>query len=188
MAQGQTFSFHTTHTAQLGKKQKLFYTTTPWYLIQRLIRTLCPSIINEQYLNTIAQGSSILEQRKLFLFERYHKVIIEKWILLFKCPMKFHTFFNVAQLVYKGFCSEGLMLQYLQLENKKQNYFLISQWITQCQHFFHPFENFYNHQTYSQPPTIIKTRESNITFDERVLVKIILKGQNYGFNYFIPYP
>ena len=98
MAQGQTFSFHTTHTTQLSKKQKLFYTTTPWYLIQRLIRTLCPAITNEQYLNTIAQGSSILEQRKLFLFERCHKVIIEKWILLFKCPMKFHAFFNVAQL------------------------------------------------------------------------------------------
>ena len=43
-------------------------------------------------------------------------------------------------------------------------------------------------QKYSQPPTIIKTRESNVTFDERVPVKIILKGQNYGFNYFIPYP
>ena len=188
MAQGQTFSFHTTHTTQLGKKQKLFYTTTPWYLIQRLIRTLCPSITNEQYLNTIAQGSSILEQRKLFLFERCHKVIIEKWILLFKCPMKFHTFFNVAQLFYKGFCSAELMLQYLQLENKKQNYFFISQWITQCQHFSILLKIFGIIKKYSQPPTIIKTRESNVTFDERVLVKIILKGQNYGFNYFIPYP
>ena len=135
MAQGQTFSFHTPHTTQLSKKQKLFYTTTPLYLIQRLIRTLYPSTTNEQYLNTIVQSSSILEQRKLFLFERCHEVIIEKWILLFKCPMKFHTFFNVAQLFYKGFCSAGLMLQYIQLENKKQNYFLISQRITQCQHF-----------------------------------------------------
>ena len=78
MAQGQTFSFHTTHTTQLSKTQKLFYTTTPLYLIQRLIRTLCPSITNEQCLNTIAQGSSIPEQRKLFLFKRCHKVIIEK--------------------------------------------------------------------------------------------------------------
>ena len=78
MAQRQTFSFHTIHLTQLGKKQKLFYTTTPWYLIQRLIGTWCPSITNEQYLNTIAQGPSILEQRKLFLFERCHKVIIEK--------------------------------------------------------------------------------------------------------------
>ena len=135
MAQRQTFSFHTTHLTQLGKKQKLFYTTTPWYLIQRLIRTLCPAITNEQYLNIIAQGSSIPEQRKLFLFERCHKVIIEKWILLFKCPMKFYTFFNVPQLFYKGFYSAELMLQYLQPENKKQNYFLIIQWITQCQHF-----------------------------------------------------
>ena len=134
MAQGQTFSFHTTHTTQLGKKQKLFYTTTPLYLIQRLIRTLCPSITNEQYLNTIAQGSSIPEQRKLFLLERCHKVIIEKWILLFKCPMKFHTFIKVAQLFYKGFYSAGLILQYFQLENKKQNYFWIFHWITQCQH------------------------------------------------------
>ena len=83
----------------------------------------------------MAQGSSVPEQRKLFLFERCHKVTIEKWIPLFKCPMKFYTFFNVAQLFYKGFCSAGLMLQYLQLENKKQNYFWISQWITQCQHF-----------------------------------------------------
>ena len=163
MAQGQTFSFHTTHTTQLSKKQKLFYTTTPWYLIQRLIRTLCPAITNEQYLNTIAQGSSILEQRKLFLFGRCHKVIIEKWILLFKYPMKFHTFFNVAQLFYKGFCSAELMLQYLQLENKKQNYFLISQWITQCQHFSILLKIFRIIKKYSQPPTIIKTRESNVT-------------------------
>ena len=188
MAQGQTFSFHTTHTTQLGKKQKLFYTTTPLYLIQRLIRTLYPSTTNEQYLNTIVQGSSILEQRKLFLFERCHKVIIEKWILLFKCPMKFDTFFNVAQLFYKGFCSAGLMLQYLQLENKKQNYFLIFQWITQCQHFSILLKIFGIIKKYSQPPTTIKTRESNVTFDERVQFKIILEDQNYDSNYFIPYP
>ena len=156
MAQGQTFSFPTTHTTQLGKKQKLFYTTTPWYLIQRLIRTLCPSITNEQYLNTIAQGSSIVEQRKLFLFERCHKVIIEKWILLFKCPMKFHTFFNVAQLFYKGLCSAGLMLQYLQLENKKQNYFLISQWITQCQHFSILLKNFGIIKNIANHPQLLK--------------------------------
>ena len=186
MAQGQTFSFHTTHTTQLSKKQKLFYTTTPLYLIQRLIRTWCPSITNEQYLNTI--GSSIPEQRKLFLFERRHKVISEKWILLFKYPMKFHAFFNVAQLFYKGFCSAELMLQYLQLENKKQNYFLIFQWITQCQHFSILLKIFRIIKKYSQPPAIIKTRESNVTFDERVPVKIILKDQTYGFNYFIPYP
>ena len=159
MAQGQTFSFHTTHTTQLGKKQKLFYTTTPLYLIQRLIRTLYPSITNEQYLNTIAQGSSILEQRKLFLFERCHKVIIVKWILLFKCPMKFHTFFNVAQLFYKGFCSAGLMLQYLQLENKKQKLFFDISMDYTMPAFFHPFENFWNHKKYTQPPTTIKTRE-----------------------------
>ena len=188
MAQGQTFSFHTTHTTQLGKKQKLFYTTIPLYLIQRLRRTLCPSITNEQYLNTIAQGSSIPEQRKLFLFERCHKVIIEKWILLFKCPVKFHTFFNVAQLFYKGLCSAGLMLQYLQPENKKQNYFFISQWFTQCQHFSILLKIFRIIKKYSQPPTIIKTRESNVTFDERVTLKIILEDQNYDSNYFIPYP
>ena len=157
MAQGQTFSFHTSHTTQLSKKQKLFYTTTALYLIQRLITTLYPSTTNEQYLNTIVQSSSIPEQRKLFLFERCHKIIIEKWILLFKCPMKFHTFFNVAQLFYKGFCSTGLMLQYLQLENKKQNYFLISQWITQCQHFsillkiFGIIKNIANHPQLLKP-------------------------------------
>ena len=157
MAQGQTFSNHTTHTTQLGKKQKLFYTTTPLYLIQRLIRTLCPSITNEQYLNTIAQGTSIPEQSKLCLFEKCHEVIIEKWILLFKCPMKFHPFFNVAQLFYKGFCSAGLMLQYIQLENKKQDYFLISQWITQCQYFsillkiFRIIKNIVNHLQLLKP-------------------------------------
>ena len=65
--------------------------------------------------------------------------------------MKFHTFFNVAQLFYKGFCSAGLMLQYIQLENKKQNYSWISQWITQCQHFpillkiFRIIKNIVNH-------------------------------------------
>ena len=101
--------------------------------------------------------------------------------------MKFHTFFNVAQLFYKGFCSAGLMLQYLQLENKKQNYFLISQWITQCQHFSILLKIFGIIKN-SQPPTIIKTRESNVTFDERVPFKIILEDQNYDSNYFIPYP
>ena len=89
MAQAQTSSFHTTHTTQLGKKQKLFYTTTPLYLIQRPVRTLCPFITNEQYFNTVVQGISISEQRRLFLFERYHKLTIEKWILLFKCLMNF---------------------------------------------------------------------------------------------------
>ena len=164
MTQTQTFSFHTTHTThttQLSKKQKLFYTTTPLYLIQRLIRTLYPSITNEQYLNTMAQGSSVPEQRKLFLFERCHKVIIEKWILLFKCPMKFYTFFNVAQLFYKGFCSAELMLQYLQLENKQQNFYLISQWITQCQHFsillkfFRIIKNIANHPQLFKPERIM---------------------------------
>ena len=170
MAQTQTFSFHTTHTTQLGKKQKLFYTTTPLYLIQRLIRTLYPSITNEQYLNTIAHGGSVPEQRKLFLFERCHKVIIEKWILLFKCPMKFYTFFNVAQLFYKGFCSAGLMLQYLQLENKKQNYFWISQWITQCEHFsiflkiFGIIKNIANHPQLLKPERVmlLLMREYNL--------------------------
>ena len=187
MAQGHTFSSHTTHTTQLSKKQKLFYTTTPLYLIQRLIRTLCPSTTNEQYFHTIAQGSSILQQRKFFLFERCHKVIIEKWILLFKCPMKFHTFFNVAQLFYKGFCSARLMLQYLQLENKKQNYFLISEWITQCQHFsillkiFGIIKNIVNH------PQLLKPERVMLLL-MRVQFKIILEDQNYDFNYFIPYP
>ena len=170
MAQGQTFSFHTTHTTQLSKKQKLFYTTTPLYLIQRLIRTLYPSITNEQYLNTLAQGSSISEQRKLFLLERCYKTIFEKWILLFKCPMKFHTFFNVAQLFYKGSCSAGLMLQYLQLENKKHNYFLISQWITQCQHFsillkiFGIITNIVNHPQLLKPERVmlLLMREYNL--------------------------
>ena len=69
MAQGQTFSFHTTHTTQLSKKQKLFYTTTPWYLIQRLIRTLCPSITNEQYLNTIAKVVLFLNKENYFFLK-----------------------------------------------------------------------------------------------------------------------
>ena len=158
MAQTQTFSFHIT---QLRKKQKLFYTTTPLYLIQRLIKTLYPSITNEQYLNTIAQGSSVPEQRKLFLFERCHKVLIEKWILLFKCPMKFYTFFKVAQLFYKGFRSARLILHHLQLENKKQNYFLICQWITQCQHFsillknFRIIKNIANHLQLLKPERVM---------------------------------
>ena len=88
MAQAQTSSFHTT---QLGRKKKLFYTATPLYLIQRFIRTFCPFIINEQYFNTVVQGFSIHEQRKLFILERCHQFTIEKWILLFKYLMKFHT-------------------------------------------------------------------------------------------------
>ena len=157
MAQILTISFYTTHTTQLSKKQKLFYTTTPFYLIQRLIGTLYPSMTNEQYLNIIAQGSSVREQGKLFLFQRCHKVIIEKWILLLKCQMKFYTFFNVAQLFYKGFCSAGLILHHLQLDNKKQNYFLICQWITQCQHFsillkiFRIIKNIVNHLQLLKP-------------------------------------
>ena len=121
MAQAQTSCLHTT---QLSKKQKLFYTTTPLYLIQRLIRTLCPFITNEQYLNTIAQGISIPDQRKLFLLERCHKVIIENWILLFKYLMKFHSLIDVGKLFYEGLCNARLRLQYLELAMKKQNYFL----------------------------------------------------------------
>ena len=130
MAQAQTFRFHTTHTTQLSKKQKLFYTTTPLYLIQRLIRTLCPFITNEQYFNTIVQAISIPEQRKLFLLEKCDKVIIEKWILLFKYLMNFHSLIDVRKLFYEGFCNSGLRLQYLELAKKKQNHFWISQWPT----------------------------------------------------------
>ena len=54
--------------------------------------------------------------------------------------------------------------------------------------FFHPFENFGIIKKYSQPPTTIKTKESNVTFDERVQFKIILEDHNYDSNYFIPYP
>ena len=101
--------------------------------------------------------------------------------------MKFHTFINVAQLFYKGFCSAGLRLQYLQPTNKKLNYFLISQWITQCQHssiflkIFRIIKILANHLQLLKP-------EINVTFDERVPVKIILEDQNYDSNSFIPYP
>ena len=79
------------------------------------------------------------------------------------------------------------MLQYLQLENKKQNYFFISQWITQCQHFsillkiFGIIKNIANH------PQLLKPERVMLLL-MRVQFKIILKDQNYGFNYFIPYP
>ena len=49
MAQGQTFSFHTTHTTQLGKKQKLFYTTTP------LFKDLLELCVLQQMNNTLTQ-------------------------------------------------------------------------------------------------------------------------------------
>ena len=75
--------------------------------------------------------------------------------------MKFHTFLNVAHLFYKGLCSAELMLQYLQLENKKQNYFFISQWITQCQHFsillkiFGIIKNIANHPQLLKPERVM---------------------------------
>ena len=124
MAQAQTFSFHTTPTTQLSKKQKLFYITTPLYLLQRLIRTLCPFITNEQYLNTIVQGISIPEQRKLNFLGRCDKVIIGKWILLFKYLMTFHSLIDVGKLIYEALCNARLRLQYLKLAMKTQNYFL----------------------------------------------------------------
>ena len=67
MAQAQAFSFHT----QLSKMQELFYTATPFYLIQTFIRT-------------------------------------------------FHL----------GLCIVGLRLPFLDQGNKKQNYFMVSQWPT----------------------------------------------------------
>ena len=81
--------------------------------------------------------------------------------------MKFYTFFNVAQLFYKGFCSAGLILHHLQLDNKKQNYFLICQWITQGQHFsilfkfFRITKNIANHLPLLKPERImlLLTRE-----------------------------
>ena len=89
---------------------------------------MCPFITNEQYLNTIVQGISIPEQRKLIFLERCHKVTIETWILLFKCLMKFHTLIDVGKLFYEEFCNLVLRLQYLELAKKKQNHF----WISQC--------------------------------------------------------
>ena len=53
------------------------------------------------------------------------------------------------------------MLQYLQLQNKKQNYFFISQWITQCQHFsillkiFGIIKNIANHPQLLKPERVM---------------------------------
>ena len=62
------------------------------------------------------------------------------------------------------------MLQYLQLENKKQNYFLISQWITQCQHssiflkIFKIIKNIANHLQLLKPERVmlLLMRENNL--------------------------
>ena len=79
------------------------------------------------------------------------------------------------------------MLQYLQLENKKQIYFLFSQWITQSQHFsillkiFRIIKNIVNHLQLLKPERVM------LLLMREYQLKIILKDQNYGFNYFIPY-
>ena len=75
--------------------------------------------------------------------------------------MNFHTFFKVAQLFYEGFYSAGLILQYFQLESKKQNYFWIFQWITQCQHssiflkIFRIIKNIANHPQLLKPEKVM---------------------------------
>ena len=79
------------------------------------------------------QGIPLPEQRKQFFIERCNKTIVEKWQLLFKYLLKYHTLTELGQMLYEGFTKAGLTLQYWELAKKEENYFLLPRWL--------PYEN-----------------------------------------------
>ena len=120
MAQAHISSLST----ELSRKQKLFYVATDLQYIHRLFSIFHFYTTSEQYFNAIVPGIPLPESKKDFFLKRCHKSTIDKWMLLFKYLLKFHSLIDVGQMLYEGFISAGLIIQYLNLAKKEENYFL----------------------------------------------------------------
>ena len=56
--------------------------------------------------------------------------MIEKWILLFKYLMTFHSLIDVGKLFCEALCNARLRLQYFRTGNEDTKLFFIFQWPT----------------------------------------------------------
>ena len=125
MAQAKTSTYHT----ELSRKEKLFYTESSLHFGSRLFRIFRAFVSNEQDFRLVVKYMPIPEQRKQFFLERCNKITVEKWQLLFKFLLKYHTLTDTGEMLYEGFSKAGLTLQYLELANRKENYFLRPRWL-----------------------------------------------------------
>ena len=120
MAQAQISSLST----ELSRKQKLFYVATDLHYIHKLFTIFHFYETSEQFFNAIVPGSPLPESTKDFFLERCHKSTTDKWMLLFKYLLKHHCLIDVGQMLYEGFITAGLIIQYFNLAKKEENYFL----------------------------------------------------------------
>ena len=120
MAQAQISSLST----ELSRKQKLFYVATDLHYIHKLFSIFHFYATSEQFFNAIVPGIPLPESNKDFFLERCHKSTTDKWMLLFKYLLKHHCLIDVGQMLYEGFITAGLIIQYFNLAKKEKNYFL----------------------------------------------------------------
>ena len=120
MAQAQISSLST----ELNRKEKLFYAATDLHYIHKLFSIFQFYVTSEHFFNAIVPGIPLSESKKDFFLERCHKSTIDKWMLLFKYLLKHHSLIDVGQMLYEGFISAGLIIQYFNLAKKDENYFL----------------------------------------------------------------
>ena len=122
MAQAQISSFST----ELTRKQKLFYVATDLHYIHKLFSIFHFYATSEQFFNAIVPGIPLPESNKDFFLERCHKSTTDKWMLLFKYLLKHHSLIDVGQMLYEGFITAGLIIQYFNLAKKEEKLFLMA--------------------------------------------------------------
>ena len=72
----------------------------------------------------IVPGIPLPDSTKDFFLERCHKSTTDKWMLLFKYLLQHHSLIDVGQMLYEGFITAGLIIQYFNVAKKEENYFL----------------------------------------------------------------
>ena len=111
-------------STELSRKQKLFYIVTDLHYIHRLFTIFHDYATREDFFKAIVPGIPLPESKKDFFLQRCHKSTVNKWMLLFKYLLKFNSFINVGQMLYEGFITAGLIIQYFNLAKKEENDFL----------------------------------------------------------------
>ena len=116
-------------STQLSRKEKLFYVVTDLHYIHKLFHIFRYYATRETFFKSIVPGIPLPQSKKEFFLERCDKPTVEKWMLLFKYLLKFHTIFEVGNMLYEGFITAGLIIQYFELARKEENYFLWPQYL-----------------------------------------------------------
>ena len=111
-------------STELSREEKLFYIVTDLHYIHRLFTIFCDYATREDFFKAIVPGIPLPESKKDFFLERCHKSTVDKWMLLFKYLLKFNSLIHVGQMLYEGFITAGLIIQYFNLAKKEENYFL----------------------------------------------------------------